>query len=214
MVNFFITRRPRARLTDIGRGWLTAAVCAIALGTAGAADTHPAERLVRSTIERVTTLVRDETIREDPARFQGLVDETILPHFDFGRMSERALGRNWHKFSPDERVRFSQEFKTLLVANYSSVLRENAEREISFRALRNRKGGRVMVRTVVEGVGNGLPVDYSMYQTPEGWKVYDVAFDGVSLIINFRRGFAQEIKARGAEGLIAKLKERNAGRAR
>jgi len=69
----------------------------------------------------------------------------------------------------------------------------------------------VVVRSLVKQSGGGDPIDinYSMEKTDAGWKVYDVAIGGVSLVQNYRSTFSSEIQRSGIDGLIATLAEKN-----
>jgi phospholipid transport system substrate-binding protein len=48
-----------------------------------------------------------------------------------------------------------------------------------------------------------------MYLTANGWKVYDVAVTGISLVATFRAAVNSEINRYGLDGLIARLIEKN-----
>lgn len=181
--------------------------------TAGAADTGPAEQVVRSTTARVLqALDRDrETISKNPGRLYRIVDEIILPHFDFHRMSQRVLGRYWHRASEEQQEKFVSEFKTLLVRTYTTALREYSDQTIEYLPSREREGGEVSVRTQVKQQGAPpIPIEYQLHKSDSGWKVFDVAIDGVSLVINYRSTFASEIRNKGLDGLIDRLVKHNA----
>jgi phospholipid transport system substrate-binding protein len=49
-----------------------------------------------------------------------------------------------------------------------------------------------------------------MEKVKDGWKVFDVLIDGVSLVTNYRSSFATEIKNNGIDGLVKSLSDRNA----
>jgi len=65
------------------------------------------------------------------------------------------------------------------------------------------------VRSEVIGRGDPIQLDYRMEKTPAGWRIYDLNVLGVWLVETYRSQFAQEISARGIDGLIATLAERN-----
>ena len=54
-----------------------------------------------------------------------------------------------------------------------------------------------------------VTVDYAMHLTPQGWKIYDVVVDGVSLVLTYRSEFAQVVRQSGIDGLLARLAEKN-----
>ena len=69
-----------------------------------------------------------------------------------------------------------------------------------------------MVKTVIQQAnGRGVPIDYTVAKSASGWKIYDISVDGVSLVVNYRSSFAQEIQQGGIAQLITKLKNKNNG---
>lgn len=177
-----------------------------------AAPVSPLE-VVRSTSEQMLDRLRAERslIEAEPARLYGLVEDIVLPHFDFRRMAQWVLGKYWRRATPEERERFTSEFRTLLVRTYSTALLDYTDQEIHYLPLKLPEGASdATVRTeVVQPGGPPIPIDYRMYWDGSEWKVYDVAINGVSLVANYRSTFAAEIRQRGLDALIARLAERN-----
>ncbi|MCP5153898.1 MAG: ABC transporter substrate-binding protein [Ectothiorhodospiraceae bacterium] len=191
------------------------AMLAIVLGWGAAAwaDEPPAQTLVRDTTDKVVSALKRErdAIEADPERLYTLVDEIVLPHFDFVRMSQRVLGKYWRDASDEQQQRFAREFQALLVRTYATALQEYRDQTIRFLPSRERPGGdEVSVRTEVEQPGGPpIPISYEMTRVGEAWKVFDVAIDGVSLVINYRSTFANEIRQKGIDGLIERLQAHN-----
>ena len=187
----------------------------LALNTAVAiADDLDPETLVRQTSDRMLVVLKEQhdLIQAEPERLYGLVDDIVLPHFDFERMARWVLGKHWKRASPDQQQRFVNEFRTLLVRTYGTALLEYRDQRINFLPLRMAEGSEdVTVRTeVVKPGGVPIPISYSMFRRADGWKVYDVAIDGISLVSNYRSSFSTEIKDQGMDKLIQHLVERNA----
>lgn len=171
--------------------------------------------MVKGATERVLeTLNKDrEVISNDPTRIYGIVNKFILPHFDFERMSQRVLGKFWHRATEEQQRKFVREFQTLLVHTYGAALREYSTQKVEYLPSRSRDGGEVSVRTqIVQTASLPIPIYYEMYKLDVGWKVYDVTIDGVSLVINYRSTFASEIRNSGIDGLIERLVKHNQGR--
>lgn len=180
----------------------------------GASAAPEAEKLVRDTTDRVIEILKKEraVIDNDPTRLYGIVDQEILPHFDFRRMSQRVLGKYWNGATSDQQAQFISQFQVLLVRTYATALREYSEQQIGFLPARVRDGGEeVTVRTQIQQSGAPpIPINYEMYRKENSWKVYDVSIDGVSLVINYRSTFAAEIRQGGVDGLIQRLAKHNA----
>lgn len=175
---------------------------------------HPARQLVMDTTEKVLERLRSERdrLKADNGRIYPLVEELILPHFDFQRMSIWVLGKNWRRASPEQQKTFTREFQTLLVRTYATALLEYTDQKIEylpFHAAPDDK--RVTVRTqIVQAGGHNIPLNYSMFLNQEGqWKVYDISVDGVSLVTNFRSSFATEINKGGIAKLLESLAAMN-----
>jgi len=169
--------------------------------------------LVQQTADRMLNKLRTErqVIDQHPGRIYELVNEIVLPHFDFERMSSWVLGKYWRTATPDQRARFTQEFRTLLVRTYAKSLSEYTEKKISYLPMRAAaQDTDVKVRTEVEQPGSfPIPIDYSLYLKGDAWQVYDVTIDGVSLVTNYRTTFSSEIRQDGLDKLIATLADRN-----
>ncbi len=199
----------RARLS---RAALAAAALASA-AIAFAQDPTPPDTLVKGVTQDVITIVKqDQDIRAgNTKKTIALVEEKVLPHFDFNRMSALAMGASWRKATPEQRKMIVEEFRTLLVRTYSSALSSYRDQAIEFKPLRAQPGdSEVVVRSEVKQSGSeSVSIDYSLQKTPDGWKVFDVAVGGVSLVSTYRDTFANEVRSGGVDGLIKALAEKN-----
>ena len=174
---------------------------------------HPALTLVTQTADKIQTQLRAErdVVSKSPKRVYELVEQIVLPSFDFTNMSASVLGKHWRGASDDQKQRFTQEFKSLLVRTYSKALVDNMDRKIATLPLRAADGATdVTVRTEIPQQGGfPLPINYSMELKDGAWKVYDVDIDGISMVKNYRTTFANEVKQGSVDDLIKKLGERN-----
>lgn len=188
-------------------------LCLLLPATATAADDPSPEELVRDTSSRMLHALKEEqrVIDENPNRLYELVADIVLPYFDFHRMGRLALGRYWRTASPDQRERFVEQFRILLIRTYGSALAKYTDETIVYLpVLGDHKGKVITIRTEIEqGDGMPIPINYDMYRTRHGWKVYDVAINGISLVTNYRTSFASIVRKNGMEDLIEQLAERN-----
>ena len=147
-----------------------------------------------------------------------LVDSKIMPNVDFQRMTASAAGPAWRKATPEQQKSLQEEFKILLVRTYAGALSQVSDQEIALKPLRAAAEDKeVVVRTEIRGRGEPVQLDYRLQKTPgqgAGWKIYDLNVMGVWLVETYRGQFAQEINAKGIDGLIASLAERNKANAR
>lgn len=183
-------------------------------GAVSAAVPRDPQQLIKETADNVTARIKSERelLRKDSARLHRLVDELIIPHFDFARMSQWVLGKYWRGSDSEQRSRFVEEFQQLLVRTYAHALLEYADREFRYLPVRAEpQATMVTVRTEVEQPGSAVvPIHYRMHFKGDEWKVFDVSVDGVSLVSTYRASFASEIRKSGIDGLIKSLETKNA----
>jgi phospholipid transport system substrate-binding protein len=185
---------------------------------------HAAEEPPDAWIKRLSTDVLD-TIKNDKSLQSGnlpksllLVDSKIMPNVDFQRMTASAAGPAWRKATPEQQKSLQEEFKILLVRTYAGALSQVSDQEVFLKPLRASPDDKeVVVRTEIRGRGDPVQLDYRVQKTPgqgAGWKIFDLNVMGVWLVETYRGQFAQEINAKGMDGLIATLAERNKANAR
>jgi phospholipid transport system substrate-binding protein len=191
---------------------LVCASAALFVQTAVAQGLAP-DALVRSVTDDVIAVVKqDKDIQSGSTRKTiALVEEKVLPHFDFTRMTALAMGVNWRKATPEQQKALVDEFRTLLVRTYSTALSAYRNQVIDVKPLRAQPNDtEVTVRSEVKQSGaEAVSIDYSMSKTPAGWKVYDVTVGGVSLVTTYRDTFASEVRNAGIDGLIKSLSQKN-----
>jgi phospholipid transport system substrate-binding protein len=191
---------------------LWAVMLAGLIGTAVADDSAP-EALVRNVAADVLgTIKNDKDIQSgDSQKLIALVEEKILPHFNFTRMTALAMGINWRKASAEQKTQLTEQFRTLLVRTYSTALTKYRDQVIEYRPMRSAPGDTdVTVRSLIKQPGaEAITIDYSMEKSPTSWKVYDITVAGISLVTTYRDAFAQEVRSGGIDGLIKRLGEKN-----
>lgn len=173
-----------------------------------------AQELVQSTAETLLERLRAEhdALVANPERVYPLVQDLVLPHFDFSKMSQWVLGKHWRSASEEQREQFTTEFRNLLVRTYATALLEYDDQTIRYLPLQaGDDARRVTVKTeIVQAGGPPIPINYAMYQRKDGqWKVYDIAIDGASMISTYRKSYYSEIRKGGLDALIANLRKMN-----
>ena len=178
------------------------------------ATTGP-EQLIKETSDKVLDEIKNnaQKYRDDPQRIYELVDTLVLPHFDFSAMTDLALGRYKDEVSSEQRPEIVNEFRQLLVRTYSLALLEYTDQQLVYLPMEGSEAdGLVTVRTEIEQAGGfPIPINYTLRLGDDGWKVFDISVDDVSLVTNYRSSFARAIKKDGVDGLIKTLRDRNQG---
>ena len=187
-------------------------LCAAQLACAEPAAVSAApDLLMKAVTSEVLAILQRDIAAHQATAVADLVESKVLPLFDFPRMTSIAVARNWRVASPAQQEALTAEFKTLLVRTYSVALSNYRDELIEYLPLRAASGDtEVTVRSTVRQPGaERLSLDYEMEQTPSGWKVYDIKIAGVSMIINYRATFADEVREGGVDGLIKSLAAKN-----
>ena len=190
----------------------------VLLGTASIGHATPdatADAFIkRLTDELLATVKADKSILSgDINKISALVDQRVMPHVNFQRMTASAVGPGWRQATPEQQKRLQEEFKALLVRTYAGAVNQVNDQTIVVKPLRASPDDKeVIVRTEVRGKGEPTQLDYRVEKAPDapsGWRIYNLNVLGVWLVDNYRTQFAAEVNAKGVDGLIASLAERN-----
>jgi phospholipid transport system substrate-binding protein len=199
---------------------VVAVLAGVGAGTAAHADDEAADALIkRLSVDVLETIKGDKAIRSgDLSRVIALVDARIMPNVNFQRMTASAVGPAWRQASPEQQKMLQEEFKILLVRTYAGALAQVTDQTIAMKPMRAAPEDKeVIVRTEIKGRGDPIQLDYRLEKTPgqgAGWRIYNLNVLGVWLVETYKSQFAQEINAKGLDGLIATLAERNKANAK
>jgi len=179
-----------------------------------AEDEAPDAMIKRLSSDVLDTIRADKSIKAgDVNKVIALVDTRILPNLNFQRMTASAVGPAWRQATPEQQKKLQDEFKTLLVRTYSGALAQVTDQTISMKPMRSSPEDKeVLVRSEIRGGGDPIQLDYRLEKTPgvgAGWKIYNINVLGVWLVETYKSQFAPEINAKGLDGLIQSLAERN-----
>jgi len=179
-----------------------------------AADEQNPEALVKQVTAEVL-----EAIKSDKKLASGdrqaalkLAEEKVIPHIDFEEATRLAVGRSWAQASPEQKKKLVAEFRRMLVRVYSNAIQPYEGQTIQVSPVRMKPGDtEATVHNTFKRAGGGQPVgfDYSMRKTEQGWKIYDIVVEGVSLVLTYRSEFDGLVKQEGVDGLIKRLAQKN-----
>jgi phospholipid transport system substrate-binding protein len=174
-----------------------------------AADTAP-DALVKATVDDVLAVIKQN---KDKQALRALAEQKVLPHFDFKRMTQLAVGAPWRQANPAQQQALESGFRTLLVNTYTNALSVSAtgSQTVEVKPAQAKAGqDEVIVKTAVKDSGKPpIAIDYRMAKSADGWKVFDVVVENLSLVTNYRGSFASEVSRSGIDGLIKVLDEKN-----
>ena len=180
------------------------------VGTAWAATP---DEVVKETAEGVISHIESSRsiLEANPEKIYDMVNELVIPRFDFISMSKWVLGKHWKTASETQRLKFIAQFKVLLIRTYARALLEYSGQNIKYYPIeQNPQSNLAVVKTELTSSSNTkLPILYRMHQKNEEWKVIDIAVDGVSLVTTYRGSFATQIKKNGFDSLLNELSKKN-----
>ena len=188
-------------------------ILALAVGAPAFAAAEAPDALVRRVTEEVLQTLRDDPQIKagDSQRAGEVINDKVLLHFNFRRMTALAVGRDWRQASDAQKARLADEFRSLLVRTYANAVVSYRDQRIEYRPFRMKADDNdVLVRTQIhQAAGQPIELDYWLSKADNTWKVYDVLVAGVSLVVNYRDSFGREIRQTGIDGLIESLVARN-----
>ena len=192
--------------------WLFVSLLFLFVAQVRADDIGPDELVKNTTLEVIAVIKQDRDIQAgDRAKIYALVEEKVLTHFDFRRMSQLAMGKNWRQATPEQQEAIIKEFRSLLVRTYAVSLSQYRDQKIEIKPTKLDADAKVAtVKSLfLQNGREPVTVDYVMYKLPAGWKVFNITVEGVSLVENYRSTFNEQVRKSGVDGLIKTLAERN-----
>lgn len=173
-----------------------------------------ASATIKSASERMLSALESQrsVIEKDPSKIYGLVDQILVPHFDFEKITRAAAGKYWSKASPAQQQALTKNFQQVLIRTYAKALLNYSGEEIRYLPEKPGPKSTVVVPTEVRDPRNAkpTPIDYKLYKKGGSWKVYDVEIDMISLVENYYGMFKSQIRRNGIDGLIDGLAKMNA----
>jgi phospholipid transport system substrate-binding protein len=177
-----------------------------------AQDLGPEELIKKITAEVMEALKSDKQLAAgDRQKAIKVAEEKILPHVDFEEATRLAVGRAWAQATPEQKKKLVAEFRNMLVRTYSNALQPYAGQQMKVMPVRMKPGdSEVTVQNqFIRSGGQPVKIDYSMRKADQGWKIYDIVVEGVSLVLTYRSEFDAVVKQEGIDGLIKRLAQKN-----
>jgi len=181
------------------------------------AGTVAPDELIKATAQDVLAIVKqDKDIQAgNQKKILDLVDAKVLPHFDFVRMTRLAVGKHWRAATAEQKQVLVTEFRNMLVRTYTKAFTVYRDQTVEVKPFKMAADAtEATVKTTINKPGAPpVPVDYEMEKTADGWKAFDVAIEGVSMVTSYRGTFDTQIQQNGIDGLIKMLSDKNANAA-
>jgi phospholipid transport system substrate-binding protein len=191
---------------------ILASLMVVALAVRAQQDLGP-EELVRKVTQDVLEAIRSDKqlAAGDRQKALKLAEEKVLPLIDFEEATRLAVGRAWAQATPEQKKKLVEEFRKMLVRTYSNAISAYEGQTMKVLPVRMKPGDTEVTvhNQYIRAGGKPLPVDYAMHRTDQGWKIYDITVEGVSLVLTYRSEFDALVKQSGVDGLIKRMEEKN-----
>lgn len=195
------------------KGLLKIAAGLLCMAGVAQAEVVAPDVLIDATVKDVLAIVKqDKDIQAgNQKKILELVDAKVLPHFDFVRMTQLAVGKYWRTATLEQKQALVTEFRNMLVRTYTKAFTVYRDQTVDVKPFKMAADAtEATVKTAINKPGAPpVPVDYEMRKTADGWKAFDVSIEGVSMVISYRGTFASEIQEKGIDGLIKTLADKN-----
>ena len=196
------------------KGLLKIVAGLLCMASVAQAEAIAPDVLIDTTVQDVIAIVKqDKDIQAgDQKKILELVDAKVLPHFDFVRMTQLAVGKYWRRATNEQKQALVTEFRNMLVRTYTKAFTVYRDQAVEMKPFRMAADAtEVTVKTTINKPGvPPVPVDYEMRKTGNGWKAFDVSIEGVSMVNSYRGTFGTQIEQSGIDGLIKTLADKNA----
>jgi len=179
----------------------------LALAVSGARAEGPTDA-VKSVVDEVLRILQDPALKAPALKRQrrDRVKQVVDRRFDYLEMAKRSLGASWRSLAAGQRQEFVRLFGELLEASYSGKIMNYQGEKVQYLKEIPEDADYAEVRTVVLRKNDRIPMNYRLLRTDQGWMVYDVVIEGVSLVSNYRSQFSQVIRESSYSALVQRLR--------
>jgi phospholipid transport system substrate-binding protein len=165
------------------------------------------ESLLKSKLDAVAMVLEKENLDIDTKKLQ--ISDIVSPIFDFPLMAKLTMGRkHWSTLNDDQKARFTDLFIKLLKDTYLNKVSLYSDETVNYLEsilIKNK----VHVSTELNSKDKKLLILYKFYESRNGWKIYDIEIEGISLITSYRSQFDQELSKGTVEELLLKMEKSN-----
>ena len=169
-------------------------------------DQFTAEELLKSKIEAVMSVLQNKKLDTQAKKKE--VSEIVSPIFDFSLMAKLTLGKkHWSGIAEEKKKKFTDLFVRLLKDFYLEKMNQYSDEKVVYQSPVQVKN-KVHIPTEVISQDTKISMLYKFYQSKDGWKIYDIEVEGVSLIVTYRSQFDHVLRKGSIDDLLIKLENR------
>ena len=169
-----------------------------------------ADTFIIKTVEEISAFITENKtmLENDEEYLRTKVDELVIPKLNISLMSKIVLGRdNWTSSNNYQKREFQKAFRSLMVRTYMKSLATFDGEKMKFMPFKAGKRPNIARVNSIYLLSEGeLPVSYRLkFTESDGWQVFDIIIDGISLLKNYRTDFQDHIQNNGINSLITEL---------
>ena len=170
------------------------------------------DAFLKESVEEISQLVTKykDRFESDEEFLRSKMNSTVMPKLDIKLMSKIILGKKiWTNLSENQKGDFVEAFKYRMTSTYmKSITAFDWEKVIFLPYEPGKRDNIAYVKSKYLIPGGDIAVDYRLIKKSNAWKVYDIIFDGISLMKNYRADFREHVSQNGIDSLISSLKEK------
>jgi ABC-type transporter MlaC component len=180
------------------------------------AKTGPGTAMVKQVNETIAAQLKQKVTAGSPEEkaLAAKVTASVRTFLDVDQLGKRAMVDNWSKLTKAQQDEFQSLLRALIEDNYVRGLRANVAYQVEYSGESTDKDGNILVTTTVKAERKGRPfsiaIDYVLVKEGDKLRAFDIKTDGVGLVENYRTMFNKIIAKDGFDGLIAKMKKKQA----
>ncbi len=166
---------------------------------------------LKDSVEEISLLVSKykDRFETDEEFLRDKMNSSVMPKLDIKLMSKIILGKKiWTEMSESQKDNFVEAFQYRMTSTYmKSITAFDGEKVVFLPYEPGERENIAYVKSKYLIPGGDIAVDYRLIKKSEEWKVYDIIFDGISLMKNYRADFREHVSQNGIESLITSLME-------
>lgn len=168
-------------------------------------DKKEAEEVLKGKLETVILVLEKKELNEEGKKKE--IVEIVTPMFNFSLMSKLTLGKkHWPSFTKEQKERFTELFTKRLKDSYLDKMMLYTDEKIEYKESVQVKK-KVHIPTILTSKDNKISMLYKLHKSKQGWRIYDIEIQGVSLIRSYRHQFDEILRSKTVDDLLAKLEK-------
>ncbi len=135
-------------------------------------------------------------------------DRALMPAvesaFDLQTMTRYAVGASWTSMTEAQHADLVRAFERYTTANYAHNFDAYSGQKFVIQGVQSRGADKIVQAQLQSPHASPVALIYRLHETPAGWRIIDVYYNGISQLTTRRADFASSSSG-GAAGLLSHL---------